>query len=370
MLRSQHPLADDQCPLEDVREAVRRVCQALGQEPAHGHRQRRRSCSAAKLELPLDYRFPFGCIVRTVAGVRRAGYATSSLFLNMNKTPCLGSVVALLAELNDQLCFFLFAENELRRQFPEFSEKALQLYIPDTFAQNKYAKNINKPLAEMPSYLDKSRSFTFGSYFSTSYEIATTYFESVMNLFEEVNHATFKRKKKIGNTTLTPEESLEASINVSGYAPLPDELIKTMSYFRLRRNHFIHQNTVIASKLADMITLHGALLNTYWKGSVDGLDFTNRVTDVLHETETIDMIKLIRVTLRGIDNLCASMLDANGVLRLIGSREAAQRAVRLDNSDARAQLAKAVKGLAKMEYGLVCTEQEALAAVSALPLAS
>lgn len=260
------------------------------------------------------------------------------------KTPLLAPFVSRLANLNDQFCYFLFASEEIDRRLSDFSEEIGHHFTSQVFANNSKSKRIYVTLDKLPDFKNNNEKFTFGAYFSTSYEIVTGYLESILNLLKSISGPTFVISKKD-----TPEESLQESLRLSNFQ-LPDiELIETLSYMRLRRNNFTHLHTKPNNPLSTLITNRGSSLNSYWGGSISKLDFTNTNLNDYTELETIDLLKVLRLIVEKLDECLAGSINANDIIAYLLSAihvsDNGNRLVKEEN-------ASKLKQLARMDFGL------------------
>src|SRR5689334_22589779 len=115
--------------------------------------------------------------------------------MTANKTPLLPIINKKLAALNDQFCFYLFLEHEFKQQLSDFSPVVSRLFTSDVFAKNVYAPKIHVKIEKIPEFQERSRSFTFGSYFSTSYEIVSDYLDtSSLNLLQQIILTSYELK--------------------------------------------------------------------------------------------------------------------------------------------------------------------------------
>lgn len=183
----------------------------------------------------------------------------------MEKTPVLPPIINTIAVINDQMMFFLFSEKEFLRRLSDFGPAASALYTTDVFSGNPYAKRLNVTLQKLPMIQRNNRSTTFGSYFSTAYEIASDYFELATILLKRCNGTTFRKVSKDSQGKALPIETAFIETLRASNSNLPDqEFINTMTYFRFRRNHFIHRSTQISPTFSTFILNEGSNLNKFW----------------------------------------------------------------------------------------------------------
>src|SRR5208282_5361876 len=112
----------------------------------------------------------------------------------MEKTPIRKQIVDRLIAMNDQLCFFLLIENEFHRRIADFGPGVHDAFTRDVFARSSYAPKINVRIGKLSAFQSANRSFTFGAYFSTSYEIASDFFEVAKELLRRTNSINLNLK--------------------------------------------------------------------------------------------------------------------------------------------------------------------------------
>lgn len=235
------------------------------------------------------------------------------------KTILLGKYVDRLASLNDQLCFFQFNKNELDKRLLEFGPNVGKLFTPDVFAQNPMAPRINVKISDLPTFQTLNQTFTFGAYFSTSYEVVSYYLEDSLELLSVINTATCQ---------LTEHRQLEEkyflSLASSNCTAVPIEVIQTLKYIRFRRNHFTHLSDEISSQFKTLITTEGNNLNTFWASTIAILDFASLDVLKFEESETIDLLKILRIIVQTLDENLATNLSHSGIAEFLAKREFAK----------------------------------------------
>lgn len=262
------------------------------------------------------------------------------------KTPLKNELLKKLAALNDQFCFYLFIEREFSRRLVDFSPVVSQHYTTDVFAANEYAPKIHIRLDSIPQFQLQTRSFTFGAYFSTGYEIASDYFDdSILRLIRDIlptyQHSTDLQRR----VEWTFYNTLQSSL-----CHLPDiEIIETLTYFRLRRNHFIHVNDHLSTAFQDFVNNRGGALNAYWRDSLSGLDFTNAQIFDFSEVETIDSLKLFRVIIERLDTIVASSLNNDEIVVSWYMPQVIQAGQRM-NADVVSTKAQKIRKLMKSDF--------------------
>ncbi len=257
-----------------------------------------------------------------------------------------------LAALNDQLCFFQFNRNELNKKLSEFGVEAQKLYTPDVFANNSMAPRINVTIGDLAKFQDLNQKFTFGAYISTSYEVTSYYLKDSLEFLQKLEPATFQLTY---NKQL--EEKYSLTLASSGCSPVQRELIDTLKYIRLRRNHFTHLADSLDTHFTNLITNSGTSLNSFWSSVITNLDFTNSNVLTFDEAETIDILKLLRIIVESLDTHLASNLSANGIITFIADREYSVNPQRINNDVVNQRINK-VKALGKRDFGITLNETD------------
>lgn len=241
------------------------------------------------------------------------------------KTSLLKKYIDRLASLNDQLCFFQFNRNELNKRLNDFGSKAGELYTPDLFVNNVMAPRINVTINELPKFQELNEKFTFGAYISTSYEVTSYYLRDSLDILCQFNPSTY-----VVTNDNQLEEKYVLTLNSSSCTLPPRELIDTIKYIRLRRNLFTHIADSISTPMNNLIQTQGANLNSYWSHTLTGLDFES--TDVLDfgESETIDILKLLRIIVETLDENLANNLSKEGIITFLAHEQFASKPQRIN----------------------------------------
>lgn len=266
------------------------------------------------------------------------------------KSILLGKYVDRLASLNDQLCFFQFNKNELDKRLLEFGPNVGNLFTPDVFAQNPMAPRINVKISDLPSFQNLNQTFTFGAYFSTSYEVVSYYVEDSIELLSIINSTSFQLTN---NRQL--EEKYRLTLATSNCTAVPIEIIQTLKYMRFRRNHFTHLSDEVSSQFNSLITTSGNNLNAFWRSAITTLDFASLDVLKFEESETIDLLKILRIIVQTLDENLATNLSHSGIAEFLAKREFSKP--QGINIDVVAQRVSKIKALGKIDFGVILSKQ-------------
>lgn len=275
----------------------------------------------------------------------------------MKKTPIRTDTLRIIANLNNQLCFFLLMESELISRLEDFGPGIQSAYMTDLFSKNPHAEKIHVRLSQVPTILIENRYSTFGAYFSTTYEIASGFFPKALELLQETTGIDSVKREKEG-----PESHYRRDLTHRGMIDLPERALGTFSYCRYRRNAFIHQDNLANNNFLDFVKNKGHFLNSAWSTSKGDIDFSKSTIESLSQGETIDMIKLLRISIEDLDAHLCSVVEPLNLIQLIVRQEFSHSAAPI-NSDVLKQRAKKVISKLMYEYELEVTLVDATTAL-------
>ncbi len=274
----------------------------------------------------------------------------------MIRTEFQKSYLTRIEALNDQLWYFLFTSQELNKKLSTLSVSEKERFTTDVFDDNHFSSRIHVKAKNLTLHQDKNKQLTFGSYFSTSYEIVSNYIKEVFDKLKNINHIT----NYSWNRNKEPEGNMELLFTNNGLTFTPDYILKTLSYLRYRRNHFTHIISPPNPVFIAFINTNGIALNTKWRTSgVVSIDFT-ALSDFssFEQDETIELLKLLRICLIDLDHFIGSILDKNELINSIVKAEFGTLRTR-KNSIVIDQRVKKIVNIAKEKFGFVVTENEA-----------
>lgn len=269
------------------------------------------------------------------------------------KTPVQKPYIDKLSNLNDQLCFYQFNREELKQKLSNFSETANPLFTTDLFKNNQYAKKIHVTFEKLPEFQEQNETLNFGAYFSFSYEFLSSYIDDIILLIEKINGVslTANEQKK------EPEKRLKKAIEKCSLGTPNQELFDTIAYFRLRRNYFTHILDTLNSKFLDIVNVKGAGLNAYWSSARSELDFTQQNVDEFNENETIELLKIIKIVLKEVDEFVGGILNNVGVAEYITSEIYCHNPTRI-NAEIISKRKSKVSSVAKQQFEIILTDAE------------
>jgi hypothetical protein len=228
------------------------------------------------------------------------------------KTPHRNESLSALARVNDQVCFVLFLDSHVG---PEFQRLALDRptdFTPTVFPDNAFAERIYVPVERLPKFRAEQVVTVLGVSFAFAVEQLILYIETVIRHWSVVNGVSSQVTEPI-------DDCLKNSVTKIAKHAIEPNLIKTIKYLRLRRNHVIHASSVLTSELVKTLKYDGPALQKFWqsKTTISEIDFSSDTVRMFTANETISLIKLARICVEEIDNFVAKELDAERILRLL-----------------------------------------------------
>ena len=135
----------------------------------------------------------------------------------MQKTPLKPRYLSALAALNDQLCYSLFARNQLRATFENFNiSDAGHLFLKSVFAKNHYAPKINIRIDQVQTFESEHERTSFGALYpiATRQQLAGTFSLRWISSKVPTLRASYGKKKRrlkihIGTRYLPPVAPLQ-----------------------------------------------------------------------------------------------------------------------------------------------------------------
>jgi hypothetical protein len=267
-----------------------------------------------------------------------------------------------LTSLNDQYCFFLFLESEFLNQIKTSDQVPLTKFTTELFPSNPYASRIHVLLQSLPAFQQAHRGATFAAYFSSSYEVASAFVDEALGTLRTANTSSLTPAARLRDG---PEQYYLRTLVASGYALPAPEIIKTLSFFRYRRNALVHLSTSPTTPYVTLAQQSGVALSTFWTRAKVQIDFTNPSTGPLSERDTLDALKLLRIIVQRLDAHLISILDGRGVARAEALRLFGGQKVRMNREVAATRVQKLARVVVR-DYGLTVGEGDLEVAVRAV----
>ena len=276
-------------------------------------------------------------------------------------TPAGRVLLRQLSDLNNGLCFSMFAEYETQRELDRFSTELDYAYSTELFLDNPHARRIHVRLRDLRCFQDSHRGATLMAYVSASYDAVRAYCDSLPEVAREWGLSVSPRAKGV----TPPEESFRKQLLPGINAP--PEILRTFEWIRLKRNHWIHGAKVVNASWSRVALHAGPSLNLRWSLIASAIDFTRTDLVPIEPDAAIQMINLLRICATEIDMLVRSSLLPKGMLEYC-ARLVPGGLVRSSNSDVVVERARKARGIARTEFCARVSLDDAKEAVLAVML--
>lgn len=286
----------------------------------------------------------------------------SNITKTIMRTEIQKAYIKKLTDLNDQFCFYLFNREELNLKLKTIDPAKKELFTTEVFDENDYSKKIHVTLKKLPDFQAEHESINFGAYFSMSYEILAAYMEEVPEIINKINGVSLSLNEK--RAIPESENKLKAAIAKCNRGLPTQELFDTIAYCRLRRNYFTHILDTLNAPFLDIVNNKGTTLNLFWATRSE-LDFTDQTVNEYSESETIDLIKIIKITLKDIDTFIANILDKKVIATNVTKELFEANPTRINMYVVKMRKSK-VAAVAKKKYGINLTDSDMDEAVKSI----
>lgn len=246
----------------------------------------------------------------------------------MPKTPIRNPYMNQLAAVNDQLCYYLFADREVQRRLDGIQQNKAHLPTIDVFPDNEFSPRIRVSLGELEGFSAENRNSNCGMSFAMGTEHLLSYMATVQKLRSIISPS---RYDEISSEAV--EEQLLKKLEKWDASSVQVEIFVMAKYLRLRRNHFIHARSELSPAFTKFIRYEAKPLHKFWikRTDLDGLDLLKRDVGSFTVRESFTLMKLLRVCLEDIDTTVASTLDHGDIVkheaRRLFARDKSSRAV-------------------------------------------
>jgi len=228
------------------------------------------------------------------------------------KTPHRNESLNALARVNDQLCFVLFLDSHVAPELQQLAVARPTDFTPTVFPHNAFAERIYVPVGRLPEFRSEQVVTALGVSFAFAVEQLLLYIETAIRHWAEVNGASAQITEPI-------DACLQACVAKGAKHPIEPNLIKTIKYLRLRRNHVIHAASELTPELVKTLKYDGPVLQKFWESrtTIPAVDFSSDTVRTFTADETISLIKLVRICVEEIDGFLARKLQGERVIRLL-----------------------------------------------------
>jgi hypothetical protein len=217
--------------------------------------------------------------------------------------------IAALARINDQLCFYLFADAELQPTLAAASAKNTTEFTPQAFPSNPYSVRIHVTMSDLAAFRSAQLTQTLGMSFAFAVEQLLLYVERAILHWAEINGLTIKITDPI-------EDCLAGFYQATVGQPLLPPLLKTIKYLRLRRNHYIHLAKEPSAEFKKLLKYDAPGLQAHWlsRTSISGLEFASDAVVSFTPDESITLIKIMRICIEDLDGCIAPHIDSISIV--------------------------------------------------------
>lgn len=263
----------------------------------------------------------------------------------MQKTNLKNEYLDKVAFVNDQLCYFQFADEIVRKEIEKKEIVDPSRLTTDIFSSNKFAKRIQVRFCELESFRNKAIETASGISLSLGVEHLLNYLDAVQNLKMEISNTSASKKKFD-----SPEEQIQNNFKEWNIDDIDSAMFKTIKYLRLRRNHIVHSREELTDGFDTVVRRESNHLKNFWtaKTNLSGLDFSDNNVDQFSTEESYTCMKLIRVCIEEIDEAISSSLTNEDLVNYMATT-ALNKKPELHNL--KSKLVRKVSAWIKLEFG-------------------
>jgi hypothetical protein len=229
------------------------------------------------------------------------------------KTPLRNVYMRALASVNDQLCLTLFMHEDVAARWQGLATSRPTEFTSEVFPDNEFAERIHVPMTRLLSFRDAQLNTSLGVSFAFAVEQLLVFIEAALGHWGDMAETPF--------TLADPIDETLSQQFVAHNVPIESSLLRTIKYLRLRRNHVIQGATELSSEYLRLLKHDAPGLQRFWeaRSSIPGLIFGDKSPTTFSPSETITLVKLVRVCLEEIDTSVAGQLPPNSIFRSINA---------------------------------------------------
>lgn len=229
------------------------------------------------------------------------------------KTPLRNVHMRALASVNDQLCLTLFMHEDVAARWQELAALRPTEFTSEVFPGNEFADRIHVPMTRLLSFRDAQLNTSLGVSFAFAVEQLLLFIEAALQHWGDIAEIPIKLADPI-------DETLNQYL-LTHNVPIEPSLLRTVKYLRLRRNHVIHGATELSTEYSKLLKHDASRLQQFWeaRSAIPGLNFGDKSPTTFSPSETITLVKLVRVCLEEIDTCVAGQLRPSCIFRSINA---------------------------------------------------
>jgi hypothetical protein len=231
----------------------------------------------------------------------------------MLKTPALRRYESNQIDINDQLCYYLFADEEVEQHLNTKTALVDEQFTTEVFNKNGYAERLHVKISALGDFRKKSFHTFAGITLISSIEYLLSYINDIQD-FRSLISPSIADQESDKKPEIQLEKKLKSwidSVEIEG-------LIKSIKYLRLRRNHIAHVRASLTDDLKSLIKNDSNYLNKYWgkkKTNIYDFDFSNINMSEFDDTEILAIVNLSGVCMKIIDELVIQSVDADDIVK-------------------------------------------------------
>lgn len=231
----------------------------------------------------------------------------------MLKTPVLRRYESNQFDINDQLCYYLFADAEVEQHLNAKSASIDERFTTEVFTKNNYAERLHVKISALSDFRRKSFNTFSGITLISSIEYLLNYIDEIQDFRSKIAPSVADQE-----SDEKPEIQLEKKLNYWIESDEIKGLIKTIKYLRLRRNHIAHVRASLTDDLKSLVRNDSNYLNKYWGGkrtNIYDFDFSNMNMSEFGDAEILAIVNLSGVCMKIIDELVIQSIDTDDIVK-------------------------------------------------------
>ncbi len=232
----------------------------------------------------------------------------------MPKTSLKNFYLDRIASINDQFCYFNFADIQLNESIEGIPKEDYSKRTTELFRSNVNARRIDIEFENLLEFRLEAKQTISGVSVSFGFEQILYYLKDVTKLKIEISSTQESPTKADA-----PEERLYENLIIWGSDNPEPIIFKTLKYLRFRRNHILHKRSDLTPDFKKLLRVEGRNLNNYWRSNDNfkELDFSSVNVDVFTEEEVYCCMSLLRICLQEIDGMVADTLSKADLIKYV-----------------------------------------------------
>lgn len=233
------------------------------------------------------------------------------------KTPTLRKYEEKLIEVNDQLCYFLFAQEEFKNKWEELNKENVEMFTTEMFPKNKFSTRFHVKVKNILNIESNSFHTLLGISLITGVEYLLNYIKDIIFFHNMICN----NQQDCLPVAEGLEEVLDNFFTTNKIINLSPEVIKTIKYLRLRRNHVVHIRHTLSDEFNSLIKNNNKLMKKYWNNknrqvltNIYDFDFITKKPLEFNIDEIFALINLTRICMRLIDEKILSSITLEQII--------------------------------------------------------